>query len=204
MVRNGMGNLITRLRGMTNAGMTDFTLNSVNYFADSHLQDILDANVTWVHDEPLTWQIDTIGGGSIEYKTCWAGDFRDYEEATSGTAYWAVRDGPGAFIGTANYTPDYLTGRIVFSADQGGTAYYLTARSYDLYSAAADVWLQRQSFYSNWYDFQSDDQKFSRKQAFDNAVAMEKEMRQRSGQNANRGMFRTSTFFRTDVNKSEV
>jgi hypothetical protein len=204
MARTGMANLITRLRSMTNAGTVDFTLDATSYFSDAHLQDILDANVTWVHDVPLTWQIDTIGGGSIEYKTCWAGNYRDYEEWGSGTAYWAVRDGPGAFIGTANYTPDYVTGRITFSADQGGTAYYLTARSYDLYNAAADVWQRRQSFYSYWYDFQSDDQKFSRKQAFDNAVAMERQMRQRAGQNANRGDFRVSSFFRTDVNRSEA
>jgi hypothetical protein len=203
-VRAGMANLLERLRSLTHAGTADFSIDDVSYFSDSQLQDILDSNVTFMNDEPLTWQTDVVGGGSIEYHTCWAGSYRDYEGRYSGTAYWIVRDGQGAEVGTANYTADYLTGRIVFSADQGGTAYYLTARSYDLYSAAADVWLRRQAYYADWYEFSSDDQRFARQQAYDHAVQMEKNMRGRAGQNSKRGVFRTAVFVRGDVNPSEV
>lgn len=202
MTRAGMLNLIARLRMLTQAGQSDFTLNGENYFSNDHLQDILDQNVTYLVNEPLVWQPDIISGGTVEYHTCYAG-YRDFEEATSGTAYWAVRTSAGDLAGTADYTADYGEGRIVFTTDQAGTAYYLTARSYDLYSAAADVWLARQSFYSTAYNFRSDGQQFDRQALFDHAVVMEKQMRSRAGQNRGRGVLHRAHFVRTDVNPSE-
>jgi hypothetical protein len=205
-VRAGMANLLERLRSLTHAGTADFSIDDVSYFSDSQLQDILDSNVTFMNDYPLTWQPDVVGGGTIEYRSCSASPYRDFEESTSGTTHWIVRDGQGgtASCGTSAYTPDYITGRLMFTANQGGAAYYLTARSYDLYSAAADVWLRRQAYYADWYEFSSDDQRFARQQAYDHAVQMEKNMRGRAGQNSKRGVFRTAVFVRGDVNPSEV
>ena len=200
MARTGMSNLITRLRVMTNAGTADFSLAGVSYFDDDQLQDLLDANVTLVENYPLEWFPDTVGGGSIEWHRCKSGNYRDFEEIASGTLQWAVRDATGALQGTANYTPNYVTGELCFTADQGGTIYYLNARSYDLYSAAADVWLQRQAYYSDWVHVASDGQQFSWQQAFDHAVEMERSMRARAGQNRYRGALRTGAFVRNDLN----
>jgi len=199
MARTGMSNLIRRLRALSNAGTADFTLADVTYFDDDHLQDFLDANVTLIEDYPLEWLIDTIGGGSIEWHRAKSGNYRDFEEAASGTVQWVVRDSLGAVQGTANYTPNYVTGEIRFAADQGGTIYYLTGRSYDLYSAAADVWLQRQAYYSDWVDVSSDSQRFAWQQAFEHAVEMEKQMRARAGQNKSRGALRSGLFVRNDL-----
>lgn len=200
MARAGIADLITRLRGLTNAGTADFTLTTETYFSDDHLQTILDSNVTPLEGIQMTWLPDTVGGGSLSYHRA-ATMYRDLEEATSGTIYWNIRDSTGALQGTAGYTANYIDGIIRFDADQEGTAYYLTARSYDLYGAAADVWLRRQAYYANWYDFQSDDQRFSRKQAFDNAVAMERQMRAQSGANTGPGAFKSTRFVRKDINR---
>ena len=200
MARTGMSNLITRLRVMTNAGTADFSLAGVSYFDDDQLQDLLDANVTLVEDYPLEWLPDTIGGGSIEWHRCKSGNYRDFEEVGSGTIQWAIRDATGAIQGTANYTPNYVTGELRFTADQGGTIYYLSARSYDLYAAAADVWLRRQAYYSDYVHIGSDDQNFHWEQAFDHAVEMERSMRARAGQNRYRGALRTGAFVRNDLN----
>ena len=198
MARTGMDNLITRLRGLTNAGTADFSIAGTSYFTDNQLQDVLDANVTLVENQAITWLPDTIGGGSIEWHRALTG-YRDFEEADSGTAQWALRDAQGTLQGTANYTPNYVSGELNFTADQGGTIYYLTARSYDLNNAAADIWQRRQSYYADWVDISSDDQRFAWQQAFEHAVKMEEQMRARGGQNAARGAMRSSVFMRTDL-----
>lgn len=198
-MRTGMMNLVERLRALTNAGTADFTIAGQSYFSDDHLQDVLDGNVTLVEDYPLEWIPDTIGGGSIEWHRAKVGDYRDFEEAASGTTQWIIRDATGTQQGTANYTPNYIDGQIRFTADQGGTIYYLTARSYDLYSAAADVWLRRQAYYSDWVHIASDGQQFSWQHAFEHAVTMEKTMRARAGQNKTRGATRHSSFVRSDL-----
>ncbi len=203
MVRAGMANLIMRLRELTNAGTADFTIGITNYFSEAQLQDLLDRHVTMVHNLPLIWRPDLIGGGKIEYRTCYT-RYRDLEEASSGSARWAVRDDNGNLVPTSDYTPDYLIGHITFNIDQGGMQYYLTACSYDLYASAADVWLRRQAFLSNWYDISSDDQRFARQQAWEHAVTMEKQMRAQAGQNVARGELHASVWLRTDVNKSEI
>lgn len=199
VARTGMSNLITRLRVMTNAGTADFSLAGVTYFDDDQLQDLLDANVIMLEDYPLEWLPDAVGGGSIEWHRCKPGNYRDFEEAASGTVQWGIRDATGTLQGTANYTPNYVDGLIRFAADQGGTIYYLSARSYDLYSAAADVWLRRQAYYSDWVDVSSDSQRFAWQQAFDHAVKMEETMRARAGQNKSRGGLRSGSFVRSDL-----
>ena len=198
-IRTGMANLIERLRVMTSAGTADFSLAGVTYWDDDQLQDVLDGNATLLENYPLEWLPDTIGGGSIEWHRAKAGNYRDFEETTSGTTQWAIRDATGALQGTANYTPNYINGLIHFATDQGGTIYYLTARSYDLYAAAADVWLKRQAYYADWVHIASDGQEFDWQQAFEHAVTMEQSMRARAGQNKARGAIRTGEFVRSDL-----
>ena len=154
MSRTGMSGLLRRLRAMTNASISDYVLDNVSYFSDDQLQEILDANVTLLEMEPLEWLPTTIGGGTISYQRCTTG-YTDFEEATGGTAVWAVRDGTGSVIASSGYNVNYNDGIITFTASQGGTAYYLCARSYDIYSSAADLWLQRQAFYTNWASWEN-------------------------------------------------
>lgn len=167
-------------------------------FTDDDIEDALDANVTKVIDLPLTWQTEYIGGTTV-YKELQTG-LRDFETAESGIDYWCVRrDTTGVDAGTANYTPDYNTGVIRFTADQGGTIdYTLTARSYDVYSAAADMWMRRQAIYSAAYQFSSDGQSMSRNQLYEQAVKMEKQTRSRAGQNKQRGGLQVGSFYLTD------
>ena len=201
-MRQGMQNLVTRLRAMTNASNSDYTLDGTAYFSDDQLQDILDSNVTLLEQYPLDWLPTTIGGGTVSWQRCATG-YTDLEEATGGTAVWAVRDGAGAVIDSTGYSVNYLSGIVTFTANQGGTSYYLDARSYDLYSAAADLWLQRQAFYTNWASWQSTDGDMSIWQTqWSLAKDMEAQMRKRAKQNVPQAkvMVKISRFQRTDVN----
>lgn len=131
--------------------------------------------------------------------------YRDFEEAASGTARWIVRNSTGAEIGTANYSVDYRQGQFTFTSDQSGSAYFITAYTYDIHRAAADVWRQRLANFADWYRFSADNQTFDRQQAFEHAQDMIAELEKKAGDNlvANAGGdLRSHTFVRTDINVS--
>ena len=162
MSRAGMTNLIFELRGMTEASSTDYSVNGVAYWTDDHLQDVLDSHRTDVVFEQLKMYPVQIAGGSISYQDYRSGyDF--LEATTGGTAVMYLQDSTGASIGTANYTADYRRGQFQFSADQAGSVYYMTGRSYDLEASAADVWRRKAAHYApTSFDFSTDNHSVSR------------------------------------------
>ena len=193
-----MESLVNRLRALTGAGTAEYTIGALSFWTDNNLQDTLDSNGQYLQSTPLDWQPTTIGGGTIAYYNAALG-IRDCEEASSGTARWIIRDSVGAEIGTANYTVDYRAGRVLFSVDQTGSAYYLTAYTYDIYAAAADLWQERLANFTTWYDFRSDNQTLSRSQVWDHAEKMVLQMKQKSGANITQGELHTGLFYRTDM-----
>ena len=164
-----MQTLADRLRNLTNAGDGDYTVGTVVYWTDEHLQDVLDRHQVWVVNHPVTFVPQTQAGGTVNYLTAITG-YRDWEAAagTAGTERFIVRETDGDFNSSANYTPDYENGRITWSATQGGTAYMVTGYSYDVYAAAVDVLRQRLAYLDYWYDFEADNQTFTRSQVVDN------------------------------------
>lgn len=200
MARNGMSNLISQVRQLTGAGTADFSIDATTYFSDNHIQDVLDRNKIDVVESPLTYDITTDTGGTARYLTARSA-YGYFETLDSGTAYFNLKQSDGSLVGTANYTVDYTRGVITFTADQGGTAYYLTGYSYDPHAAAAEIWGFRLSNFVDWYDFSADNQSLSRSQVFQHAKEMKREMDQQSGSNilSNQGDVRTSFFQRTDL-----
>jgi hypothetical protein len=160
-----MANLITELRGYTEAGTADYTIAGVSYWTDDQLQDILDLHRKDVIFEQLEIYPVQIGGGSISYQ-----DYRSangfYEATTGGTAILYIQDGTGANIGTANYTADYRRGQFQFSVDQGGSTYYLTGRSYDLNAAAADIWNRKAGHAAQGFSFSTDNHRVDKAQVY--------------------------------------
>ncbi len=162
--RSGMTTLVQRVRDLSNAGTAEFTLGSVNYFSDNHIQDHLDR-----HREDLSFcllvpvQTYTSGGTAAYYDYYLGRGF--LESTTGGTAVLVVRDAVGSAIGTADYSVDELRGVVTFGADTQGSARYVDARVYDVYGAAADLldaWATR---LSRQFDFSTDGQSFARSQA---------------------------------------
>jgi len=202
-LRTGMTNLVARVRALTGAGTAEYTAGSVTYWTDDHLQTILDSNNGLLIDAPLTWFPQTFSGGSMQWLIAQS-EYRDFEEApgTANDSRFVIRDAAGSAIGTANYTPDYRAGRVTFGTSQGGTSYYLTAYTYDVHRAAADVWEERLAHFQDWYQFGADNQNFSRQQVFDHAEKMLAYHRGKAGANlvANAGDVRVSLMTRTDLN----
>ena len=76
-------------------------------------------------------------------------------------------------MGTAIvYTTDYYRGLVTFAADTGGSAYYLTGRTFDLNSAAADIWRQKAAHYAGEFTFSTDNHRIEKGALINNALKM--------------------------------
>lgn len=161
VARTGMSNLLSALRGMTNAGTADFTIGTTAYWSDDQLQTICDRYATPIRDEHLKAISSMNTGGAISYFD-YQSNSRYYEATTGGTAVFIIRDTTGAIIPSTNWSADYERGAIAFTADTLGVPYYLTGRSYDLNAAAADIWYQKAAHASEMIDFDTDNHKIKR------------------------------------------
>jgi hypothetical protein len=158
-----MAALITRVRSLTASGTADYTVGASTFWTDDQIEDALDRTRKDVIDERLAPLRETSSAGSAVYYTYQA-QCRWLEETSGGTALLYLRTSTGTRVGTAEYTADTESGRFVFGADTGGSVLYLTARAYDVYAAAADVWRQKAAHVADRFDFTADGASFKASQ----------------------------------------
>ncbi len=114
----------------------------------------------------------TVSGGTLQYF-----EYRfpyGFLEATSGgTSIFYAQDSTGATLGTALWSADYRRGVLTFASDAKGTAVYLTGRSYDLNSAAADIWRKKAAHYApTSFNFSTDNHSIDREQVYTHCIEM--------------------------------
>ena len=170
MARTTMATLITSLRGLTQAGINDYTVSGLSYWTDNQLQDVLDAHREDVYRAPMH-AVQVYNGGSVEYHDYHSG-YSNLEATSGGTAIFYVEDATGSAVGTALYTPDYNRGVVNFPADTGGSAYYLYGRTYDMNAAAADVWRTKAGQYAMAVNFSTDNHRIDRGEIIKNCLRM--------------------------------
>lgn len=157
MARAGMENPILKLRQLTNAGTADYALAGVTFWSDDQLQAVLDQHREDIFSQQLQ-AVQTVSGGT-PYTYDYYSTPGDYEE---GTAAFQVTDSQGNAVAP---TVNYQMGHLSFgTASQGGTAYYLTGRSFDIPAAAAHVWKSKAAHVAEAYDFSVDGHSMSRSQ----------------------------------------
>ncbi len=158
-VRAGMSNPVARLREMGQASTADFTLSGTAYWTDAQLQDVLDSYRQDFFAVALESRSMLDSGGTVRYYDYYF-EPGCYEE---GTAAFTIAKLTGGTVTPTTF--DYSMGHISFgTVDQAGTAYYLTARRYDVAAAAADVWGKKAASISASYDFSADGQSLTRSQ----------------------------------------
>lgn len=158
MARSGMTNPIQHLREMANVGTSDYSLAGATYWSDNQLQTVLDRFREDVFSERLQ-TIPTERAGTVYYYDYYCSP-GEYEE---GTATFQVTDALGNAV--SPNAVNYQMGHVSFgTVDQHGTAYYLTARRFDINAAAADVWRAKAANVSAYYDFSADGHSMSRSQ----------------------------------------
>lgn len=187
--RAGMLDLVEIVRGMADVGPADFKIGAVSYWSDAHIQQALDRHRIDIYEEELE-QWPVLGTAGVY-------EYYEYRASRgnleSGTAYFTVSDLAGGSAPT--YTADYISGIITFSADTSGSAYMLTARSYDLNAAAADIWRNKAANAAKYYDFQTDNHRVSKSQLYKQYMDMAKVYEAQSD---------TQSFAVTQINRSDV
>jgi hypothetical protein len=171
--RTGLSDLILQLRGFADAGNADYTQTggTAVYWDDVQLQIALDRHVSRVYREQLMMYPTIIANGVPlwqEYRSA----YLNWERIDSGTAIFNLEDGAGNTPGTALWTADYALGVITFGVSTGGSIYFVTGRSYDLYGAAADVWRAKAGQAAKAYDVSTDNHRLSRSQMMDHCLKM--------------------------------
>lgn len=157
-----MSELIDVLRGMCDAGTADYSIGTANYWDGDQIQRVLDRHRVDFYEQPLTAIPRTIAGGTVVY-TEYAFPVGNLEQTQGGTAVFYMTVTGGSVVGTANYTPDYLNGKFSFgTVDQGGTAFYITGRTYDMNAAAADIWGMKAANVAKAFNFSTDNHRVDR------------------------------------------
>jgi hypothetical protein len=174
MARTGMTAIIEELRSLTEAGTAEYTVGTTSYWSDNSLQDVLDINRRdEIHYGLTPYPVVGTGGTSEYYE--YRSDYGYYEATTGGTAILYLQDGTGAKAGTSLWSADYRRGVFTFGSNTLGTAFYITGRTYDVNSAAADVWRRKTAHYApSSFDFSTDNHNISRSQVYDHAMEMVK------------------------------
>lgn len=194
MARSGMAALIEELRGLTEAGTAEYTLGTTSYWSDNSLQDVMDLHRMDLRFAPLHSYPEQGLGGTLQWFE-YRSPYGYFEATTGGTAILWLQDSTGATIGTALWSADYRRGVFTFGSNAGGTAIYLTGRSYDLNAAAAEVWRKKASHYApSAFDFSTDNHRVDRSQVYDHALQMANYFEGMSG-----GAIQTVERFRSDV-----
>lgn len=166
--RSGMTELIEQLRGMTDAGTSDFTLGTTVYWNDDAAQRILDKHRRDFTDFEVS---------PLQFITNGTADWRDYylpwQDLESGTLL-QVKNSAGTAYGTSAYALDAARGVITWGSNAAGSSILVTGRYYDLPAAAAEVWRFKASNVAKMYDFSTDNHRLNRSQIRESYLDMAK------------------------------
>lgn len=174
MARTTMSDLITTLRGMTNAGTADYTIGTVTYWTDDQMQSALDRYRLDVVRLSVSPAVEYDGGTVV------------YTRYATGVMYWEgstafeLQDSTGNAVGTALYTFDAERGVITFSATTTGVDYYACGAVYDMDAAAADVWEKKAAQAADLFNFSTDNHSIQRGAIIQNYLRMASQYRARS------------------------
>ena len=179
--RAGMTPLIDELRRRCDAGTASDVIAGQTHWSDDDLQAILDGQRRDYARRPLLAIPAQQTGGSLSYQDYYWLVGTWVEGAESGTAVWRIEDSAGSIVGTAAYAVNSRAGHIRFTADTGGTVYYLTYRGYDLDRAAADVWEAKAAGVAARFDAATDNHDLKRGQLAQHYRDMAATYRRRAG-----------------------
>lgn len=199
-VREGMTQLITALRRMTDTESDLEAEARGNYWSDEMLQDELDRHSverTRVVLQPIP---EVLVGNTLSY-TQYAipstvGRWLERPTSLTIDGNFRVQDATGAHVlygsGEEEFTIDWAAMRVVFGKDREGHQFYATARAYDLNAAAAVIWLEKASKRTTLIDWRTDNHQFWEDQEYQHCMQMHRRYAGKSG-------MRLSRFARADA-----
>ena len=205
-MRNGMANLVQRLRQMTEAGISDYTLGDETYWSDNHLQATLDEFRTRKIDLALRVEPDYVNAEYIYQRYVIPYNAGNAVEGTAGgTDVFRVYDSTGANIAGSVFAFNERDLSITFNNDTEGSARYWSGYSYDLIGAARQTWLMKASHVWNAVNFSVDWQRFDREALYRHCVEMAANFGANlaGGRLGSQGSMKSTKMQRTDLAGSE-
>lgn len=199
-VREGMAQLITALRRMTDTEPVAEAIPTGNYWSDEMLQDELDLHVA-EHVRVTLQPIPQVLAGNVLSYTQYSipstvGRWLERPTALTVDGYFKVQDTTGLLVlhgsSEEEFTVDWAVMRVVFGKNREGHRFYVTARAYDLNAAAAAIWLEKASKRTTLIDWRTDNHQFWQDQEYQHCMEMHKRYAGKSG-------MRLSRFARTDA-----
>lgn len=178
--RSTLSTLVSKVRGLTGADVDEYSIGVDVYFSDSHIADYLDRHRIDLRFQLLSPEPVMAAGGSLSYYD-YRAPYGNLESTLGGTSVFVVQDALGTTIGIADYSADYVRGAVTFTSDTGGSARYLTARSYNIYEAAADLLDDWAANVKLSFDFSEDGQSFKLSQKLQGLQSLAKHYRGQAG-----------------------
>ena len=174
MARAGMATLITRLRQMTEASPSDYSLGGHTYWSDDDLQASLDEQRSRHVDVALTARPDYVDSAEIykRYEIPWGSGIKGVEGTAGGSDAFKVSDSTGATIAAANFGFNERDLAITFTVDTEGSARYWSGYAYDLRGAAREIWLTKAGHYHSAINFSADGHRFDRQEIYAHCMQM--------------------------------
>ena len=157
MARTTMADLILKLRGMTETAANDYSINSIAYWTDDHLQNELDLYQMYVNFLQMKAIPSTGASLAITY-TRYETGLTDWEKAP------IIQNENGTTIADTEYTFDANTGVVVFDSDTTGISRYITGYVYNVERAAAGIWTKKAAHAAKGFDFSTDNHSIKRSQ----------------------------------------
>mgnify|MGYP003508887011 CR=1 FL=1 len=199
-VREGMAQLITALRRMTDTESAAEAVETGNYWSDEMLQDELDRHVAEFRRVVLQPIPEVLAGNQLAYLEyaipAVVGRWLERPTTLTVDGYFEVLDSTGGLVlygvGEEQFVVDWAVMRVVFGKNREGHQFYLTARSYDLNSSAAAIWLEKAAKRTTLIDWRTDNHQFWQDQEYQHCMEMHRRYAGKSG-------MRLSRFARIDM-----
>jgi hypothetical protein len=161
-----MSYLIEEVRRLTGASTAEYTVGTVSYYTDDHIERILDSRRVRMARIPVEYEyeLDSVAGDGSQAYLHATVPFAWLEDTSGGTSGFVLSNGQGSLLAGSIFTLSPEDGYIEFSSDRGGTTFYASGWVHDPYQAAVDVLTSWASELSRQVDWVSDNMRVNRSQ----------------------------------------
>lgn len=201
--RDGMIGILSQLRRMTATEVDSDTFNGTGLWTDDVLQETVDNYRSIRRYVPLipapTYEpVSTVA----YYDYFFPADFGRWIETDDTPGAFVITDSKGipytAGILDQQYVIDFVENKITFNSDRGGETYYITARTYDLNKAAADVWLTKANLRAGLISWKTDNHTLHEDQEYQHCLEQYRFYSSRSALSGG-GAFAVTQMYRSDT-----
>jgi len=177
---------------MGEAGLADYTLAGITYWADEDLQEAVDEHRSRQVDVALIARPEPVLNDQVytRYELPWG--VKAVEGTAGGTDTFRVYDSTGATIAFSGFSFNERDLAVTFTADTEGSARYWSGYAYDLRAAAREIWLAKAGHVWSAINFSADGHKFEREALHAHCLQMAEVFGYRRG-------LQTTRLVRTDL-----